>query len=103
PNSVPMISGNTVNSGSWTPAGMYGRKVVRYGFSGLNPMRSGNSCAAAASPGVMASVDISSDLRTSFAKQGRLRERQSLLYTRLRAKGKTDGLAVIGQVGLGWA
>src|ERR1041385_6971906 len=70
PNTVPIISGNRVNSGNTTLAGMYGRKVARYGLSGLKPTRSGNSCAAAASPGVITSLDIGYDLRLVLQKQG---------------------------------
>src|SRR6266536_4050301 len=95
PRSVPIISGNSVNSLSHTPAGMYGRKVARRGLSGLNPTRSGNSWAAAASLALMLSLDISSDLRTSLAKRGELGMRQVTLHAadaREQAKGqKAEG------------
>src|SRR5437762_3121617 len=63
PRKVPMTSGSHVNSRNCTLGGMYGRKFVRYGLSGWNPIRSGYSCAAAASPGVITSLDIGYDLR----------------------------------------
>src|SRR2546421_9365174 len=59
PRKVPMISGRGVSSRRCIPAGIYGRKFARNGLSGLNPIRSGNSCAAAASLALMLSLDIS--------------------------------------------
>src|SRR2546421_6389738 len=59
PRKVPMISGRGVSSRRCIPAGIYGRKFARNGLSGLNPIRSGNSCAAAASLALMFSLDIS--------------------------------------------
>src|SRR5574341_494919 len=89
-----MINGINVNSGSVTLAGMYGRKVVRNGLSGLNPMRSGNSCAAAASPGVITSLDISSDLRTSLAKsEGDAKGKTDLTLHAAAGKGQSENRA----------
>src|SRR6185369_2555543 len=57
PSTVPTNSGSIVSSRMLTPAGIYGRKVVKYGLSGLNPTRSGYSFAG------MLSLDIRFDLQ----------------------------------------
>ena len=60
PSTVPITMGITVISRRLAPGGMYGRNAARNGLSGLKPIRSGYSCAAAASLGLMISVDIRS-------------------------------------------
>src|SRR5689334_423271 len=86
PRKVPITSGSHVNSRRCALAGMYGRKFVRYGLSGWNPTRSGNSCAAAASPGVT-SVDIVYDLRLVLQSREGLGKTR-LLYTRVMRLSK---------------
>src|ERR1041384_2628371 len=83
-----MTSGSHVNSRKCTLAGMYGRKFFRYGLSGWNPTRSGNSCAAAASPGVITSLDIGYDLRLVLQSREKGLGKTRLLYTRVRALSK---------------
>src|SRR6185503_2478706 len=63
PRTVPIINGKMVSSRIRTPAGIYGRKVARYGLSGLKPTRSGYSFAG------MLSLDIRFDLQ-QFLKNG---------------------------------
>src|ERR671912_541374 len=58
PSNVPTIRARGVNSSIATLGGMNGRKFVRYGLSGFQPVRSGNSCARAASDESTRSVDI---------------------------------------------
>src|ERR1051326_1608668 len=85
PRNVPMTSGSQVNSRRCALAGMYGRKLVRYGLSGSNPIRSGNSCA---SPGVITSLDISYDLRLVLQSREKGLGKTGLLYTRVMRLGK---------------
>src|SRR5439155_11739119 len=92
PSRVPMIIGNTVNSRSLVPAGMYGRKLARKGFSGLSPIMSGNSLAP------MRSLDISSDLRTSFRKRGSVRVRRWYFTRRCHARARKVIWRVVGHL-----
>src|SRR5713226_9053093 len=72
PSSVPMISGNIVNSRSFTDAGIYGRKLARNGFAGL---------------ALTLSLDISSNLQRVW-QNGESADKTGLLYTRALSEGK---------------
>src|SRR5437660_845832 len=90
PRKVPMTSGSHVNSRKFTLGGIYGRKFARYGLSGWNPIRSGYSCAAAASPGVITSLDIGYDLRLVLQSREKGLGNTGLLYTGRGGRGKRD-------------
>src|SRR5207245_2243393 len=97
PRKVPMTSGSHVNSRKFTLGGMYGRKFARYGLSGWNPIRSGYSCAAAASPGVITSLDIGYDLRLVLQSREKSLGKTGFTLHGKRGKLKADTSPIMRQ------